>query len=295
MDASLHEFIDDARRAVNAGLTRLTADWYMVHTLREAASHALWGGKRLRPILALMAARTIKPGLEVEPLIPIACALELVHIFTLVHDDLPEMDNALTRHGRECTHVKFGAGVGVLAGDALLNQAFGVVQSSKVAGLTAERRLAIIGHIARACATVVEGQVLDLELGGKQATAEDIESLHLMKTAALLEGCCLTGVELAGGNASDAEKMSKFARHFGLAYQIKDDLLSHSGDEAVVGKTLGSDEAMDKATFPRILGAKKSLELLDFHTAAAVQAAACYGDAGFLLAALAHWGKDRDM
>lgn len=295
MDSALKTFIDDARRAVNAELTQLTSSWYTVDTLQKAAGHALWGGKRLRPLLTLMTAQAINSEFNMHEYIRIACALELVHIFTLVHDDLPEMDDAKTRHGQECTHVKFGTGMGVLTGDALLNQAYGVIKSAAIQGLSAERRLAIIGHVSRACATVVEGQVLDLELSGSPATLEDLENLHLMKTAALLEGCCLTGVELAGGEADDAEKMRKFARHFGLAYQIKDDLLSHFGDEAVVGKTLGSDVAMDKATYPRILGPDKSVELLNFHTEEAKKAVSSYGQDGFLLSALARWGQERDL
>ncbi len=295
MNHALQEFIGGARRAVNAELTRLTSGWYNVQTLQEAVSHALWGGKRLRPILALLSAKTIKPGIEIEPYIPVVCALELVHIFTLVHDDLPEMDDAKTRHGHDCTHIKYGAGVGVLAGDALLNQAFGILQSVLIPELKPERRLAIIGHVARACATVVEGQVLDLELAGKTAGIEAIENLHLMKTAALLEGCCQTGVEIAGGGEKDVACLSSFARHFGLAYQIKDDLLSFSGDEKVVGKSLKSDEEKEKPTYPRILGEKKSFEYLEFHTSEAISSIACYGDGAELLSELARWGKNRDM
>ncbi|MCD6118252.1 polyprenyl synthetase family protein [bacterium] len=289
----LQEFIDRYRRAVNIELTRFTSDFYQVQELEEAVSNALWGGKRLRPILVLMSAAAIDPAVDLDRLVPISCAVEMIHIFTLVHDDLPGMDDAELRHGQACTHIKYGEGVAILTGDALLNQAFAVVRSTPLPGLSDKRRLNIIGHLSKACATVVEGQVCDLAYAGKDISIEELEGLHRSKTAALLEACCHTGVELAGGDSDDLERLTEFATHFGLAYQIKDDILSVTGDEAEVGKTLATDTEAEKATYPRLLGLDKSVELLNETTERAALSVSYYGKAGKLLADLAFWCRDR--
>jgi geranylgeranyl pyrophosphate synthase len=240
-----------------------------------------------------MSAHAVDPAADLDAFVTMACAVELVHIFTLVHDDLPGMDDAKMRHGHDCTHVKYGNGVAILAGDALLNQALALPLAAPPASLTAERRLAIIGHLTHACAIVVEGQVIDLSLEGKGVEIDELEHLHLSKTGALLRAACLLGVELAGGDSSDKEKLGNYALNLGLAYQIKDDLLSANGSEDVVGKTLSTDAQAMKATYPRLLGVEESRRKLEKHTADAIASISDYGARSSLLVELANWGLER--
>ncbi len=293
MTPQLSDFIDVHRREVNAALTQTTSDWYNVQTLEEAVRYALWGGKRLRPLLALMSAYAVDPTADLSCFTEIVCSLEMIHIFTLVHDDLPCMDDAKTRHGQACAHLKFTEGLALLTGDALLNQAFANVYTSPPRSVSGERRFAIAKHLTRACATVVEGQVLDLQFGGKEVSLEELEHLHLCKTAALLEAACLTGAELVGCTDDHRAILIEYSRSIGLAYQVRDDLLSVSGDELVVGKTLASDADADKATYPKLFGVDKSLLFLNELTERAILAVSKLGDSASLLVDFALYQRDR--
>ncbi len=212
------------------------------------------GGKRLRPILVIAGAEAV--GGKAETVMPTACALELVHTYSLIHDDLPAMDDDDYRRGRLTNHKVFGEAIAILAGDALLTYAFRLIaeNASRVADPGVIRD--VILEIADAAGTggMVGGQVVDIESEGKVVTAETLEYIHLHKTAALIRASLRVGALLAGGPAADVTAISEAGRSLGLAFQIVDDILDVEGTLAELGKSAGSDERKQKATYPALHG-----------------------------------------
>jgi geranylgeranyl diphosphate synthase type II len=244
--------------------------------LLEAMEYSLTSpGKRIRPILVLAAAEAL--GADPRPFLPFACAAEMVHAYSLIHDDLPAMDDDDLRRGRPTNHKVFGEAVAILAGDALLTEAFAVLSSGD--GLAAERRVAAIHELAVAAgaAGMVGGQTADILAEGAEADPRRVESIHRRKTGALLRACVRIGGVLAGANARALASLSEYGEALGLAFQIADDLLDELGDTRATGKTAQRDVERGKSTYPGALGidrARQSLrELLD-------QAVAALGDFG---------------
>lgn len=232
-------------------------------SLREAMRYSLLaGGKRLRPILCLAACELA--GGEPEQALPTAVALEMIHTMSLIHDDLPAMDNDDLRRGRPTNHKAFGEAKAILAGDALLTRAFEMV-ALRSPGVPAERLLQVVGELARAAGApgLVGGQVVDLESEGKAVDLETLEYIHLHKTGALLRACVISGALVAGADATLQAALHTYARGIGLAFQIIDDILDVTASSAVLGKTAGKDLTADKTTYPKLLGLEESRRRAD--------------------------------
>jgi geranylgeranyl diphosphate synthase type II len=231
---------------------------------------ALGGGKRLRPALAFAAAEGC--GCDRALALPVAAAVEMIHTYSLIHDDLPAMDDDDLRRGRPTSHKVFGEALAILAGDALLTQAFEVLAAA--AAIAPARRVEIVREIAAAGgpAGLVGGQVADLEGEGRDLTLPDLEFIHARKTGALILASVRAGALAAGGDAGQIAALSEYARRVGLGFQIVDDLLDVEGDPAATGKGTGRDSSHRKATFPAVFGVEASrqraAELVDEAVAA---------------------------
>lgn len=223
--------------------------------LHEAMRYAvLGGGKRMRPLLVYAAGEAV----EADPLLldAPACAVELIHAYSLVHDDLPAMDNDDLRRGKPTCHKAYGEAMAILAGDALQAQAF-LLLAKPIPGLPAEQRAAMIQALAEASGWegMVGGQVIDLEAVGRRLEPKALEEMHGRKTGALIRASCILGAMAQVPVDTDAlEALAGFAARIGLAFQIRDDILDVEGDTASIGKPQGSDAARDKPTYPAIIG-----------------------------------------
>jgi geranylgeranyl diphosphate synthase type II len=208
------------------------------------------GGKRFRPILTLLAARAA--GGTEEEAMPAACAVEMVHAFSLIHDDLPAMDDDDLRRGKPTNHKVYGEAIAVLAGDGLLNLAFETL--TKLA--RGEAVPGAVGDLAEAVGTtgLIGGQVEDVLAEGEAPDVERVERIHLGKTAALIRGCVRLGVRAAGGREEIYDRLSRYAERIGLAFQITDDVLDETGGDEDFGKTAGKDQAVAKMTYPAVVG-----------------------------------------
>jgi geranylgeranyl diphosphate synthase type II len=223
---------------------------YLLH--RAMRYSALAPGKRLRPVLCLAGAEAV--GGSAAPALKTACALELIHAYSLIHDDLPSMDNDDFRRGRPTSHKAFGEGVAILAGDALLTLAFEVPAADPL--LTDRQCRLIVAELARAGGSrgMVGGQEADLCTQGKKATRETVEFIHSRKTGALLTAAVVCGGIAGNANASQLAALTDYGAKTGLAFQIKDDLLDIQGDPKKLGKSVGQDAAASKATYPAVAG-----------------------------------------
>jgi geranylgeranyl diphosphate synthase type II len=222
--------------------------------IHEAMRYAvLGGGKRVRPILAIAAAEAC--GAEVTPLLQSFAALELIHTYSLVHDDLPALDDDDLRRGRKTTHVVYGEAMAILAGDALLTEAFAWL-AKPVAGLDPARQLRAVGIVARAVDStgMIGGQVADLEAEGARPTREALEFIHRNKTGKLITASVLLGGMLSGANDQQLAALERYGGALGLAFQIVDDLLDQEESSATLGKTAGKDVAQGKLTYPALMG-----------------------------------------
>ena len=227
------------------------------------------GGKRLRPILTLEFCRLC--GGDVHAALPAACGVELLHTYSLIHDDLPCMDDDDLRRGKPSNHKVFGEATAVLAGDALQALAFETVLSAPLAPERALRCAQILTHAA-GHAGICGGQQLDLEWEGKILSAPELEEIYLRKTSALIRAACLMGVAAAGGTQAQKDAAARYADHFGYAFQIRDDMLDVIGDEKTFGKPIGSDREEGKMTFVDLLGLDACQKLVHEHSEQAVRA-----------------------
>jgi len=255
----------------------------------EAARYSLFaGGKRLRPILCLAAAEVA--GGSREAAMPAACALEMIHTYSLIHDDLPAMDNDDFRRGKPTNHKVFGEAIAVLAGDALLTEAFDFV--SKMDGDIPPRKiLAVVATLVRASGYrgMIGGQVIDLECENRTVDLATVEYMHIHKTGALLSASLEVGALLGGGSDAQVSSLKRYGHHLGLAFQITDDLLDVEGDAREMGKKPGSDAAKNKKTYPALLGMTRSREAAREHVDAALQALAAFDDRAEPLRAIARY------
>ena len=276
----LRDWLDAARRDVDAALERyLPSAPACPPRVAEAMRYSVFaGGKRLRPVLALAAAEAIAQ-VRNEPIagarelaMPAACALELIHTYSLVHDDLPAMDDDTMRRGRPTSHVVFGEGLAILAGDALLTEAFALLSrpgsrpgsdldsmhEREDRDLTPVRRLrtiAVIAHAAGACG-MVGGQAIDLEAAGSGSSfdAAGLRAMHARKTGALIRASASAGAIMAGADDAQLAAIREYASELGLAFQIVDDVLDVEGSSEDLGKTAGKDAAAGKPTYPALFG-----------------------------------------
>jgi geranylgeranyl diphosphate synthase type II len=251
------------------------------------------GGKRLRPILTLAACELL--GGDRATAMPTACAMEMVHTMSLIHDDLPAMDNDDFRRGKLTNHKVYGDDIAILAGDALLAYAFEYI-AAQTKAVPAEWILKVVAHLGHAVAAtgLVGGQVVDLECEGKpDVTSETLTFIHIHKTAALLESCVICGALLAGANDTDIKRLSTYANNIGLAFQIIDDILDITATSEELGKTAGKDLAAQKVTYPSLWGIEASQQKAQDLVIEAKEQLTSYGDTALPLMAIADYITSR--
>lgn len=274
----LKPYMAAGQELVDAALDRwVPAESVPPETLHRAMRYSLFaGGKRIRPLLCMAAARVLDPGAAgVENA---ACTLEMIHTYSLIHDDLPAMDNDDLRRGRPTNHKVFGEAMAILAGDALCTLPFEVLAS--LPGVPAERRMELVRELAAASGTrggMIGGQVHDIEGERQPPTAELLERIHRAKTGALLRASVRMGAIYAGAAEGDLAALTAFGEHTGLAFQIVDDILDVEQDSATLGKTAGKDAAQEKITFPAVYGLARSRQMAVAEKAAAHRALECFG------------------
>lgn len=228
--------------------------------LRASMAYSLMaGGKRLRPILLMAAADAV--GADGMKFITAACALEMIHTYSLIHDDLPAMDNDDYRRGKLTNHKIYGDGIAILAGDALLTLAFTVILRQR--GVPVDRHLRVVDEISRAAGAggMVGGQVLDLEAENRRISLEELRRVHMGKTGALFRAALRSGAILAGASEEQLAALTAYADHFGLAFQITDDILDVVGNAEDIGKPVGSDEKNRKSTYVTLTSLREAREL----------------------------------
>jgi geranylgeranyl diphosphate synthase type II len=290
----LQQFLATRTKTVNAALDKfLPGDKTRPATIHQAMRYSLFaGGKRMRPALCLAAAAACG-GREADAL-PLACAVECIHTYSLIHDDLPAMDNDDFRRGKPTNHKVFGDGIAVLAGDALLTQAFEIAAQAK--GWPRYPHQKIILEIARAAGSLqlVAGQVADLEGEGKKLSVDELRYIHERKTSALL--CCSVRLGGMSANCTSAQlkALTDFGYHVGLAFQVIDDILDVTQTSEQLGKTAGKDTRSQKATYPAIVGLEKSRKIAEQLTAKAFAALGIFKGKAVALEALAEFLLKRD-
>src|SRR5579862_3944402 len=290
----LQQTLDEGRRVADAALEKLLPPGTQYPTsIHQAMRHSVFaGGKRLRPILCLEAARLVAGSLPtgVEEL---GAALEMLHTYSLIHDDLPALDNDDLRRGRPTCHKVFGEAIAILAGDALQTQAYETLAQLRCA---AEARVRIIAEIARGTGTVdgmIGGQVVDLEAEHTKPDIKTLEYIHRAKTAALITASVVSGGLYAGTDNGAVEKLRSFGQSVGLAFQIVDDVLDVTQTSEQLGKTAGKDTAAEKATYPALFGVDESLKKADELLAKALAYLHTFGAQAETLTALAHFLIER--
>jgi geranylgeranyl diphosphate synthase, type II len=262
-------------------------------TIHKAMRYSLFaGGKRLRPILCLAAAEAC--GGKIDNALPLACALECIHTYSLVHDDLPSMDNDDFRRGRATCHKVFGDGVAVLAGDALLTIAFEIVSCAKAAPRYSLPVLLREIAVAAGSQKLIAGQVADLEAEGKKTTREQLRYIHENKTAAILATTVRLGAMSANATEKQMRAITKFGRALGLAFQVIDDILDVTQTSEKLGKSAGKDIAAKKATYPAVIGLDQSRVEARRLTRQAHSALSIFNDNAGALHALANYLLERE-
>jgi len=253
------------------------------------------GGKRLRPILCIAGAEAV--GGAAETVMPVACALECIHTYSLIHDDLPVMDDDDMRRGKPTNHKVYGEALALLAGDGLLTEAFALMCRPPATGRPpAERLLRVVELVARAAGWegMVGGQVVDVGMEGQKADLSTLEFIHRHKTGDLIAASVLSGAILCGADAEATAHLEAYGLNIGLAFQISDDILGVEGDPALLGKAVGSDAARGKNTFPALMGVERARARQNELVQAAVQVLRNFGPPGEPLRRLARYIIERN-
>jgi geranylgeranyl diphosphate synthase, type II len=291
---NLRSYLTARQRVIDRALDRhLPKASTKPPTIHKAMRYSLFaGGKRLRPILCLAAAEAC--GGTIDNALPLACALECIHTYSLVHDDLPSMDNDDFRRGRLTCHKVFGDGIAVLAGDALLTMAFEIVSRAKP---TSRHNMSILLRevaVAAGSQKLIAGQVADLEAEGKETTRAGLRYIHENKTAAILTTSVRLGAMSANANRKQLAAITKFGRALGLAFQVIDDILDVTQTSEKLGKSAGKDVAAKKATYPAVIGLDKSRAEAKRLTKQAHDALSIFGTKAEALHALANYLLERE-
>ena len=264
--------------------------------LNESMEYSLMaGGKRLRPTLTLATYRIFKN--DVTECMPYAVAIEMIHNFSLIHDDLPGIDNDDFRHGKLTNHKKYNEAIAILAGDGLFNNAYMVISNDLLHTenkYTLERKLKILKEFSLAIDRMIAGEYVDTEYEGKAVSTEYLEYMHKNKTGELLKVAVRMGAILADAKDLELEQLTKYAEKIGLAFQVKDDILSVEGDELITGKPVGNDEAREKCTYVTKYGLDKAKEILENITNEAIENLESFGEKAEFLKQLALYIKDRN-
>ncbi|MCF8045057.1 MAG: polyprenyl synthetase family protein [Desulfarculaceae bacterium] len=297
---NLSEYLKDRRDLFNqylkAGLEEISAEPELVRAMQYSITA---GGKRLRPVLCMAAAECVFGSME-KAIAP-AVAIEMIHTYSLIHDDLPAMDNDDLRRGKPTCHKKFSEATAVLAGDALLTHAFSILSNPGLIceeSLHPENPIRIISRISLAAGPegMVSGQVMDMN-ALKNTDSKDLDylkSMHAMKTGAMIMASVETGALAAGGDDQSVRRLSSYAENIGMAFQVADDILNVKGDPAVMGKAAGSDAAADKMTFPSILGLEASRKYAFDLVSKAIDSLASFGGRADALREIATYIIERD-
>ncbi len=266
--------------------------------LNESMEYSLMaGGKRLRPILVLSTYKLFRD--DIERCFPYAVAIEMVHNFSLIHDDLPGIDNDDFRHGKLTNHKKFNEATAILAGDGLLNDAYIVISNDlKKTDIKNSyelgKKIQVFNEFSIAIDRMIAGEYVDTEYEGKKISKEELQYIHENKTAALLKLCVRMGAILGGANDKELESLTSYAEKIGLAFQVKDDILSEEGDEKVLGKPVGNDKKMGKCTYVSEYGLKEAKEILSKITKEAINELDSFGDKTDFLKGLALYIENRN-
>ena len=294
-DDFLEAYLKDRQKIVEEALERYLPDQdSLPQELKAAMRYSVFaGGKRIRPILCLASVEAC--GGDMAAAMPVACALELIHTYSLIHDDLPAMDNDDFRRGKPTSHKVFGEAMAILAGDALLTEAFVLMSRTEKVRLAAERRLAVIQEIASAsgAAGMVGGQALDIIAVTNEPDFGGLENIHRRKTGALIIASVKTGAILAGAGDGKIQALGAYGSHLGLAFQIADDILNIEGDSRLMGKGTGSDAALGKVTYPSLIGMENAKAELADHVEAAIAAVADFDSRALPLRVIARYIMER--
>ena len=252
------------------------------------------GGKRIRPVLVIATYQIFKE--DIQECMPFAVAIEMVHNFSLIHDDLPGIDNDDFRHGKPTNHKQFNEATAILAGDGLLNNAYKVISKSLENSKKDEliKKIKVFQEFSNAVNKMIIGEFVDTEVEGQQISEETLEYIHKNKTGALLTLCVRMGAILADASQDDLDKLTSYAEKIGLAFQIKDDILSEEGDEKVLGKPVGNDKILEKCTYVSKYGLEGAKEKLDKLTKEAIKELQIYQEKAEFLVELAKFIKERN-
>ncbi len=289
----LSSYLSSKREQINQTLSSIFSD--TSSKIVEAMKYSLMGGgKRIRPILCIAAAETV--GGQSQDVIMAACALEMIHTYSLIHDDLPAMDNDKLRRGQPTCHVAFDEATAILAGDALLTLAFEMLSSMT---FIQEDQLLnwmnVIHTISSAAGYrgMIEGQMQDMAGEARLLCLEDLENMHALKTGALIEASVTVGAILGKGSVNQIQQLKIYANNIGLAFQVTDDLLDVEGDPYVMGKDVGSDHSRSKSTFPALIGIQKSKQYAKKLVKKALKALDSFDNKAHALRAIAYYVVDR--
>jgi len=256
----LESYLDSKRILINSHLDKILQNPSNSSRLMKAIHYSLMAnGKRLRPVLCIAAAEVV--GGQTKDALKVACALEMIHTYSLIHDDLPAMDNDDVRRGKPTCHIAFDEASAILAGDALLTMAFQLLSAVEISnGSQALTWLRVIHRIADAAGYrgMIAGQMKDIASENSLLTLEELEELHALKTGALIEASVYSGATIGGGHEEQIDQLGNYAKNIGLAFQIKDDILNVEGDPALLGKAVGTDKIRQKNTYPFLMGLEKS-------------------------------------
>ncbi|MDA1676678.1 MULTISPECIES: (2E,6E)-farnesyl diphosphate synthase [unclassified Bacillus cereus group] len=264
MTVAFDTFLKESKTFVEEKLVSYANELQCPNVLREAMAYSLEaGGKRLRPLLLFATLQAF--GKERNLGVGAACALEMIHTYSLVHDDLPCMDDDDLRRGKPTNHKVFGEAMAVLAGDGLLTYAFQVIMAYEQKEISAEKKVRLVLELAKAAGPegMVGGQVADMEAEGKQLTIDELEYIHKHKTGKLLEFAVLAGSILSDATEEQEEKLLAFAKYIGLAFQIRDDILDVEGTEEEIGKPIGSDVSNEKSTYTTLFTVDRAKDILE--------------------------------
>ncbi|GAB1806821.1 polyprenyl synthetase family protein [Priestia megaterium] len=265
-EMNLKEYISFTKDRVETRLPEVVKALHAPVNLKESMLYSLTaGGKRLRPVLLFATLHAF--GKDESMGLETACAVEMIHTYSLIHDDLPSMDDDDLRRGKPTNHKVYGEATAILAGDALLTNSFQLISEAAHPEITSHMKLQLITELVKASGTegMISGQVADMEGEKKQLTLDELEYIHLHKTGKLLGFCVKAGAILAKATPLQQELLEEFSKHVGLAFQIQDDILDVEGSEEKLGKPIGSDTENEKTTYPSLLGMEATKEKLQYH------------------------------
>ncbi len=291
----LNAYFTEHNKRINRALESLLDTADEADRILEAMTYSLLaGGKRIRPVLCLAA--TEAAGADPEDAMPAACALEMIHTYSLIHDDLPAMDDDAMRRGKSTCHTAFDEATAILAGDALLTLAFQTLSSIELRKVEQAAKwlgvIQLISYAAGYCG-MIQGQMLDMASEGKQLTLADLKSMHRLKTGALIEASLSSGAVLGGLNSTRISMLKSYAQNIGLAFQVTDDILNVEGDPEIMGKAVGTDKLRNKATYPSLLGLKESKDFAGQLVENALQALESFDQKAVPLRAIAKYILER--